>query len=79
MVGWHRFKCEWTKLQMRVCDHSGSHVVTVAANHTVHFVPVTIGKDMGKEVEILNGMNGSEPLVSSPSDLLNEGDHVEVR
>jgi hypothetical protein len=55
------------------------HVVTVAANHTVHFVPVTIGKDMGKEVEILNGLHGSEALVSSPSDLLNEGDHVEVR
>jgi RND family efflux transporter MFP subunit len=61
-----------------VVDHSGMHVVTIAANHTVHFVPVTIGKDMGKEVEILNGLNGSEPLVSSPSDLLNEGDHVEV-
>jgi RND family efflux transporter MFP subunit len=62
-----------------VVDHSGMHVVTVAANYTVHFVPVTIGKDMGKEVEILNGLHGSEPLVSSPSDLLNEGDHVEVR
>jgi RND family efflux transporter MFP subunit len=62
-----------------VVDHGGMHVVTVAANHTVHFVPVTIGKDMGKEVEILNGLNGPEPLVSSPSDLLNEGDHVEVR
>jgi hypothetical protein len=48
-------------------------------NHTVHFVPVTGGKDMGKEVEILNGLRGSEPLVSSPSDPLNEGDHVEVR
>jgi RND family efflux transporter MFP subunit len=62
-----------------VVDHNGMHVVTVAASHTVHFVPVTIGKDMGKEVEILNGLHGSEPLVSSPSDLLNEGDHVEVR
>jgi RND family efflux transporter MFP subunit len=62
-----------------VVDHSGMHVVTIAANYTVHFVPVTIGKDMGKEVEILNGLRGSEPLVSSPSDLLNEGDHVEVR
>ena len=62
-----------------VVDHSGMHVVTVDADHTVHFVPVTIGKDMGKEVEILNGLRGSEPLVSSPSDLLNEGDHVEVR
>jgi multidrug efflux pump subunit AcrA (membrane-fusion protein) len=62
-----------------VVDHSGMHVVTVDASHTAHFVPVTIGKDMGKEVEILNGLHGAESLVSSPSDLLNEGEHVEVR
>ncbi len=62
-----------------VVDRGGMHVVTVDASHTIHFVPVTIGKDMGKEVEILNGIQGSESLVASPSDLLNEGEHVEVR
>jgi RND family efflux transporter MFP subunit len=62
-----------------VVDHSGMHVVAVDASHTIHLVPVTIGKDMGKEVEILNGLHGNESLVSSPSDLLNEGEHVEVR
>jgi multidrug efflux pump subunit AcrA (membrane-fusion protein) len=62
-----------------VVDRSGMHVVTVDGRHSVHFIPVTIGKDMGKEVEILNGLHGAEPLVSSPSDLLNEGEQVEVR
>jgi RND family efflux transporter MFP subunit len=62
-----------------VVDHSGMHVVTVDASHTIHFVPVTIGKDMGKEIEVINGIHGSESLVASPSDLLNEGEHVEVR
>lgn len=62
-----------------VVDHSGMHVVTVDAAHTVHFVPVTIGKDMGKTIEILNGLNQTESLVASPSDLLSEGEHVEVR
>ena len=62
-----------------VVDHSGMHVVTVDNSHTIHFVPVTIGKDMGKEIEILNGLHGSESLVASPNDLLNEGEHVEVR
>ncbi len=62
-----------------VVDRGGMHVVTVDASHTIHFVPVTIGKDMGKEVEILKGIQGSESLVASPSDLLNEGEHVEVR
>lgn len=62
-----------------VVDHSGMHVVTVDPSHRVHFVPVTIGKDMGKEVEILHGLLGPESLVASPSDLLNEGEHVEIR
>ncbi|QHN02570.1 efflux RND transporter periplasmic adaptor subunit [Granulicella sp. WH15] len=62
-----------------VIDRAGMHVVTVASNSTVHFVPVTIGRDMGIQVEILNGLTGSEALVASPSDLLNEGQHVEVR
>jgi RND family efflux transporter MFP subunit len=62
-----------------VVDRSGMHVVTIDASHRIHFVPVTIGKDMGKEVEILKGLEASESLVSSPSDLLNEGEQVEVR
>ncbi len=62
-----------------VIDQAGMHVVTVDGAHKLHFVPVTIGKDMGKEVEILAGLNGTESLVASPSDLLSEGQHVELR
>ena len=62
-----------------VVDHAGMHVVTVNPDHTIHFVPVSVGKDMGTQVEILTGLQGSEALVASPSDLLNEGQHVEVR
>jgi len=62
-----------------VIDRAGMHVVIVDGNHKLHFAPVTIGKDMGKEVEILAGLDGSESLVASPSDLLNEGQHVEIQ
>jgi RND family efflux transporter MFP subunit len=62
-----------------VIDHAGMHVVAVDGEHKLHFIPVRIGQDMGKEIEILNGLNGSESLVASPSDLLSEGQHVEVR
>lgn len=62
-----------------VVDGAGMHVVTVNSQHNLHFVPVTIGKDMGKEVEVLAGLNGTEALVASPSDVLSEGQHVEVR
>jgi RND family efflux transporter MFP subunit len=62
-----------------VIDHVGMHVVSIDANQRVHSIPVTIGKDLGKEVEVLAGLNGNESLVASPSDLLSEGQHVELR
>jgi len=62
-----------------VIDHSGMHVVTVGANHKVHFIPVVIGRDMGIQVEVLQGIQGSDTLVASPSDLLHDGQDVEVR
>jgi RND family efflux transporter MFP subunit len=62
-----------------VIDHSGMHVVTVEDNRKVHFVPVVIGRDMGTQVEILRGIQGSDTLVASPSDLLHDGQDVEVR
>lgn len=61
-----------------VIGHSGMHVVTVSEGK-IHFVPVTIGRDMGTQIEILHGLDGTEHLVTSPSDLLNEGQAVEVR
>ncbi len=62
-----------------VIDHSGMRVVTVSRDGRVHFVPVTIGKDMGAQVEVLHGLQPFEQLVASPSDLLIEGQAVEVR
>ncbi len=61
-----------------VIDHSGMHVVTVQDNK-VRFVPVVIGRDMGTQVEILRGIQHSDTLVASPSDLLHDGQNVEVR
>ena len=60
-----------------VIDHSGMHVVTVQDNK-VRFVPVVIGRDMGTQVEILRGIQNSDVLVASPSDLLHDGQNVEV-
>jgi RND family efflux transporter MFP subunit len=62
-----------------VIDHGGMHVVTVEDNHKIHFVPVVIGRDMGIQVEILRGIQESDTLVASPSDLLHDAQDVEVR
>ena len=61
-----------------VIDKNGKHVVTVASDDTVHFIPVDIGQDMGAQVEISQGLRGGERLVSNPSDLLNNGQKVSV-
>jgi RND family efflux transporter MFP subunit len=61
-----------------VIDQSGMHVVTVQ-NNKVRFAPVVIGRDMGTQVEVLRGIQNSDTLVASPSDLLHEGQNVEVR
>jgi RND family efflux transporter MFP subunit len=62
-----------------VIDHSGMHVITVHNNNKVHFVPVIIGRDMGTQVEVLSGIQVSDVLVASPSDLLHEDQDVQVR
>jgi RND family efflux transporter MFP subunit len=62
-----------------VIDHNGMHVVTVQNNEKVHFAPVVIGRDMGTQIEVLSGLQGSDALVASPSDLLQEGQSVQVR
>ena len=62
-----------------VIDHSGMHVVVVEGNQKAHFVPVVLGKDMGIQVEVRSGIQASDALVASPSDLLHEGRDVEVR
>jgi RND family efflux transporter MFP subunit len=61
-----------------VVDRNGMHVVTVNGERKVRFVPVNIGRDMGTQVEILTGLQGNESLVANPSDLLNDGQTVEV-
>jgi len=62
-----------------VIDHSGMHVVTVDDSHKAHFIPVVIGRDMGTQIEILRGIQSSDTLVASPSDLLHDGQVVEIR
>ncbi|MDT4292082.1 efflux RND transporter periplasmic adaptor subunit [Methylomonas sp. MO1] len=61
-----------------VIDQAGPHVVVVDAEHRVAFRPVKLGRDFGRELEILEGISPSDTLVASPSDLLVEGETVSV-
>jgi RND family efflux transporter MFP subunit len=62
-----------------VIDHGGMHVVTVQKDEKIHFAPVMIGRDMGTQIEVLSGIQPSDTLVASPSDLLREGQQVQAR
>ena len=61
-----------------VVDQAGTHVVIVDAEQRIAFRPVKLGRDFGREVEILEGTNPGDVLVASPSDLLVEGETVRV-
>lgn len=56
----------------------GSFVAIVAANNTVHYQPVTLGRDLGKIVEVNKGLDGTEKLILNPNANLTEKMPVQV-
>jgi multidrug efflux pump subunit AcrA (membrane-fusion protein) len=59
-----------------IIDRSGMRVASVSSDDRIHFIPVEIGHDMGKQIEIVHGLRGDEALVTNPSDLLSEGQAI---
>ena len=60
-------------------DAAGPQVVTVDAAGVLRRKPVTLGRDFGRQVEVVHGLAGDERLVVNPRDDLREGERVEVR
>jgi membrane fusion protein (multidrug efflux system) len=58
---------------------NGPRVAVVGADNVVHFRSVTLGEDLGSEVEIVSGLREGEMAVSNPSDAVQEGAVVEIR
>ena len=56
----------------------GPQVAVMTADGTLKHLPVKIGRDFGKTVEIVSGLTGNESLVVNPSTDLVEGMKVEV-
>ncbi len=61
-----------------IIDEHGVRVALVTASSTVHFQTVTLGRDLGKEVEVVSGLNPNDQLIENPSDDLKEGEKVTV-
>ena len=61
-----------------VFGSSGPKVAVVAADGTVHFRPVEIGRDDGETVELSSGVKEGEKLVLNISNQISDGEKVRV-
>jgi RND family efflux transporter MFP subunit len=59
-------------------DASGTRVIVVDADGTIHYKKVVLGKDYGTEVEVLSGISLTDRLANNPPDGLADGEKVEV-
>ena len=61
-----------------IFDRSGLRVATVNADNRVVLKPVTVSRDLGKEVEIGSGIGADDRVIQSPPDGIAAGDEVRV-
>lgn len=61
-----------------VFDAEGLRVATVEDDQTVKFRPVRVGRDFGKTIEVMEGLDAGARVVKSPSDGLFDGTRVEI-
>lgn len=61
-----------------IFNQGGLFVATVSGDSRVHLKPVTISRDLGKEVEIGSGLGVDERVIESPPDGIASGDLVRI-
>ena len=61
-----------------IFDQSGLRVATVDARNRILLKPVTIARDLGREVEIASGVAADDRIVANPPDGVATGDQVRV-
>jgi RND family efflux transporter MFP subunit len=60
-----------------IFGQEGPRVAVVGADNRLEFRPLHIGRDLGKEVEVIAGLTAADQLVLNPSDLLESGELVQ--
>lgn len=56
----------------------GPQVLTLTGGKNIHYRQVKLGEDLGKQVEVVEGLNNNETVVINPSDFLAEGTVVSI-
>ncbi|MFM8340965.1 MAG: efflux RND transporter periplasmic adaptor subunit, partial [Methylomonas sp.] len=59
-----------------VINQSGIHALVVNSEQRIEIRNLKLGRDFGREVEVLDGIGPNDILVASPSDLLEAGEIV---
>ena len=57
----------------------GLRAIVVDANHRMHLRPLTIGRDYGTTLEVLQGIEATDWIVLNPADSLDDGQEVHVK
>jgi hypothetical protein len=58
-------------------DSTGAHVAIVGADSVVHLVTVQPGRNLGSEIEVVDGLVGGERILPTPPADVTEGTRVE--
>jgi len=57
----------------------GLRAVVVDANHRAHLRPITVGRDYGTTLEVLQGLDVNDWIELNPADSLDDGQEVRVK
>ena len=61
-----------------IFDQKGLRVATVTPDNKILFKPVTIARDLGREIELAGGVTVEDRIISTPPDGIVDGDAVRV-
>jgi multidrug efflux pump subunit AcrA (membrane-fusion protein) len=57
----------------------GPQVVTVTNDNRIHWQKISVGRDFGTQLEVLDGLKENAEVVMNPTDDLREGIQVQVK
>lgn len=61
-----------------IFDQKGLRVATVTSDNKILFKPVTIARDLGRDIELAGGVTVEDRVISTPPDGIIDGDPVRV-
>jgi membrane fusion protein, multidrug efflux system len=61
-----------------IFDQKGLRVATVTPDNKILFKPVTIARDLGRDIELASGVTVEDRVISTPPDGIIDGDPVRV-